>query len=209
MDLRHVRSGDFRVATAGDFVMATDTWSKCPAHEREPNKCTPQHRACSHDRRLYARMSWTSDGQLMDRPGLADSAGRELPLVSGPFLWSGRRDSNPRPHLGKKKGRGRLSDLRRCLHLTRELRVFIRMQRGRFVSLRGRSRDTDGTPATTLVDLDPPVGPDHRPTSGNGWSPHGARTGPPPRSCPDPRKECDDQLRAEPSLSMSSLGVRT
>jgi hypothetical protein len=38
------------------------------------------------------------------------------------------------------------SDLRRCPDLARELSLFVRVHRGRFASLRGRSRDPDGTP---------------------------------------------------------------
>jgi hypothetical protein len=38
------------------------------------------------------------------------------------------------------------SDLRQHPDLPRELGVFVRVQRGRFASLPGRSRDPDGTP---------------------------------------------------------------
>jgi hypothetical protein len=41
--------------------------------------------------------SWTSDGQLMDKFVPSNSPGAESALVSVRVLWSGRRDSNPRP----------------------------------------------------------------------------------------------------------------
>jgi hypothetical protein len=88
---------------------------------------------------------WFFVGGLVHRGGMP-VRGHRVATGQRLIFWSGRRDSNPRPPPWQGGGT-RFADLRRCPYLTRELCVFVPVQRRRFGSLRVRSRDPDGTPA--------------------------------------------------------------
>jgi hypothetical protein len=79
---------------------------------------------------------------------------RKRPPVRGPLHspWSAglflERTTGFEPATPPWQGcRDRPSDLRRHAHIVRDLRVCLRMQRGRFAPLPSRSRDPDGTPS--------------------------------------------------------------
>jgi hypothetical protein len=58
---------------------------------------TVTHGSFSHDRRTLRPRSWASHGQLMGRFEDNGSAAEGEAAGQQPVLWSGRRDSNPRP----------------------------------------------------------------------------------------------------------------